>query len=90
MNISLTGLIMGRHHELMEKSSHIQISQKENGRATIYYVPLPDADIDDPSSLFDSSNVAIDFDFKKIAAPLRTKAGKVLLLVPNSVVDEAF
>lgn len=90
MNISLTGLIMGRHHQLMEMSSHIQVSQKENGKATIYYVPLPGVDIDDPSSLFDSNNVAIDFDFKKIETPLRTKAGKVLLLVPNSVVDEAF
>lgn len=90
MNISLTGLIMGRHHVLMEKSSHIQVSQKENGKVTIYYVPLPGADIDAPSSLFDSNNVAIDFDFKKIEAPLRTKAGKVLLLVPNSVLDEMF
>lgn len=89
-SISLTGLIMGRHHQLMEKSSHIQISQKEQGKATIYYVPLPNADIVNPSLLFDSSNVAIDFEFKKIETPLRTKAGKVLLLVPNSVVDEVF
>ena len=81
---------MGRHHQLMEQSSHIQVSQNENGKATIYYVPLSNSDIKDPSVLFDSNNVAIDFVFKKIAAPLRTKAGKVLLLVPNSVVDEAF
>ena len=67
-----------------------QVSQKEHGKATIYYVPLPGVDIDDPSSLFDSNNVAIDFEFKKIGAPLRTKAGKVLLLVSNSVVEEAF
>jgi phenylacetate-CoA ligase len=90
MNISLTGLIMGRHHELMEKSSHIQVSQQEKGEATIYYVPLPGSAITDPSELFDSSNVAIDFEFKQIEAPLRTKAGKVLLLVPNSVVEDAF
>ena len=81
---------MGRHHELMEKSSHIQVSQQEKGEATIYYVPLPGSAITDPSELFDSSNVAIDFEFKQIEAPLRTKAGKVLLLVPNSVVEDAF
>lgn len=87
-NISLTGLIMGRHHQLMEQSSHIQVSQKEEGKATIYYVPLPNVKMDNPASLFDSSNVEIDFEYKKIDAPLRTKAGKVILLVPNSVVDE--
>lgn len=90
MNISLTGLIMGRHHQLMEMSKHIQVSQKENGKATIYYVPLDKSNLNNPESLFDSSNVEIVFDFKKLEEPLRTKAGKVLLLVPNSVVDEYF
>jgi len=88
-NISLTGLIMGRHHHLMEQSTHIQVSQKEKGKATIYYVPLPNVIIDEPASLFDSNNVEIDFEFVKLEEPIRTKAGKVLLLVDSKRVMEA-
>jgi phenylacetate-CoA ligase len=82
VKIPLTGLISGRHHRLMTYCSQLQISQKEQGRATIYYVPLPDVQENlIPEDLFDARGVAIDFEFKKISEPIRTKSGKVLLLV---------
>ncbi len=79
--ISLTGLVMGRHHELFNYCSHIQLSQKEKGKATIYYV-LKDANNNiDAATLFDSSNVDVEFSFKAAAEPIRTISGKINLLV---------
>lgn len=81
--ISLTGLVMGRHHKLFDYCSHIQISQKEKGKATIYYV-LKDKDENiEPYSLFDNSNVDIVFSFHSLAEPIRTISGKVNLLVSS-------
>lgn len=79
--ISLTGLIMGRHHKIFDCCSHIQVSQKEKGHATIYYVPKDGALIENADKLFDSSNVEIDFIFEKLEEPIRTVSGKVNLLV---------
>lgn len=79
--ISLTGLIMGRHHSLFEYCDHIQIMQSERGKATILYVPRLGQSITKPAALFDSSNVNIVFEFKQIDKPIRTKSGKVNLLV---------
>ena len=79
--VSLTGLIMGRHHEIFDKVSHIQITQKEQGKAIVLFVPLENMEINNPGELFDSSNVDIVFEFKKLSSPIRTGSGKVLLLV---------
>ena len=79
--ISLTGLIMGRHHELFNYCDHIQIAQNELGRAVVLYVPRQGVTIDNPESLFDGKGVNIDFDFVKLEEPIRTVSGKVLLLV---------
>lgn len=81
--ISLTGLIMGRHHELFDYCSHIQISQQSKGEAVIYYVLKEKNDSIDPKSLFDSSNTDIDFRFISISEPIRTISGKVNLLVKD-------
>ena len=82
--ISLTGLIMGRHHPLFDSCDHIQIMQKEQGKATILYVSKNNKDIESPESLFDSSNVNVKFSFKRIDSPVRTKSGKVNLLVKSN------
>lgn len=82
--VSLTGLVMGRHHKLFDYCSHIQIAQKEKGEATIYYVPKDCVAIDHPEQLFDTSNVSILFTFESIKEPFRTAAGKVNLLVTST------
>lgn len=82
--ISLTGLIMGRHHELFDYCSHIQISQCIKGKATIYYVLKEKNRQIDPKALFNNSNIDIDFQFKLIPEPIRTVSGKVNLLVKDA------
>lgn len=80
--ISLTGLIFGKHHDLFKYCSQLQISQSENGKATIYYVPILELPKNfEPANMFDDSGINIEFYFKEISEPIRTKAGKVLLLV---------
>lgn len=86
-DISLTGLLMGRHHQLFDYCDHIQITQKEQGKAIILYVPKEGKNIDSPSSLFDSSNIDIDFDFKPLNKPIRTASGKINLLVKYEQFD---
>ena len=81
--ISLTGLIMGRHHHLFDFCEHIQIMQNAPGRATILYVLKDNITIDSPAELFDSSGVSITFDFLRIQSPILTKSGKVNLLVKD-------
>jgi phenylacetate-CoA ligase len=81
--ISLTGLIFGKHHALFNYCSQIQVAQSDKGRAIIYYVANKDSFVGKPAKeLFDSNDIDIDFDFIRIDEPLRTKTGKVLLLIP--------
>ena len=80
--ISLTGLIFGRHHKLFNYCTQVQIAQTTPGCAIVYYV----ADENNlegkkPEELFDSNDIEMDFVFERINQPIRTKAGKVLLLV---------
>lgn len=81
--ISLTGLIMGRHHALFDYCEHIQITQQNDGEATILYVSKDKQIIKNAADLFDSSNVNVVFTYRKIEEPMRTKSGKVNLLVKN-------
>ena len=80
--ISLTGLIFGKHHELFNYCSQMQISQSEQGKATVFYV-APEGNLHgiQPSDLFDANDINISFDFVRIDNPIRTQNGKVLLLV---------
>lgn len=80
--ISLTGLLFGKHHLLFNHCSQIQISQREPGIATIYYV-AKDGSLQgrSPQDLFSADGIDMDFDFVRLDQPIRTKAGKVLLLV---------
>ncbi len=82
--IFLTALIFGRHHELFKKAAHIQVGQKEQGRAQIFVVPRTDISSEEAAKLFDASNVAIDFEFMIIQEPYRTISGKVPLIVKDS------
>ena len=87
--ISLTGLIFGKHHKLFDYCSQIQISQSEKGKATVYYIPKALLPNDfEPSVMFDSSGIEITFTFKKLNEPIKTKSGKVLLMVKDSQIPE--
>ena len=80
--IPLTGLIYGRHHQLFDHCRSLQISQDSPGKATIYYCVLPNSNLPDSvAHLFDSSSVEIEFSFEACDDPIRTKAGKIGLLV---------
>ena len=80
--LSLTGVIFGNHHKLFDYCSQIQIAQSEQGKATVYYVPkqeLPEGF--EPADYFETNNINIDFSFREIKEPIKTKIGKVLLKV---------
>ena len=79
--VSLTGLVMGRHHGLFNLCEHIQVHQDEPGHATIIYVPKIGQKIERPETLFDASNVDVDFCFLERNQPIRTASGKINLLV---------
>lgn len=82
--IPLTGLIYGRHHRLFNYCRSLQISQQSPGLSKIHYCALPGVDLPEPASaLFDSSGVEIDFSYESCAEPIRTKAGKIGLLVES-------
>lgn len=75
--ISLTALIFGRHHNAFGKAEFIQVKSISNGKATLVVTAKEHVSIDD----FDLSNVAIDFELKIVEKPVRTKNGKLPLLI---------
>jgi phenylacetate-CoA ligase len=81
--IPLTGLIFGRHHQLFNYSNHIQVFQNNPGEATILFVPNRDVELNEVYNLFNSENVDIVFNFKKIEKPILTKSGKFNLKVKS-------
>lgn len=86
--ISLTALIFGRHHKLFDYCSHIQVCQSEKGKALVLYVPIEKGFNLSPERLFDSSNIEMEITFKKLNDPVRTKSGKLNLLIPKNQLDE--
>lgn len=77
--INLTGLIFGRHHELFNYSKFLQVKQDSPGKIVVFYVS--EVTEDRASKMFDSSNLNLEIEFKKVANPIRTLAGKVGLLI---------
>lgn len=79
-NINLTGLIFGRHHEIFNFSKFIQVRQSKPGAIEVHYVSdsLP---IEKAGEFFDKKNLDLDISFIKRDEPVRTKAGKVNLLI---------
>jgi len=78
--IPLTGLIFGRHHEIFNYVTHIQVFQKAPGFVTILYCTKEELPIN-VNMLFDSSNVNIEFDFLRVLEPVKTVSGKFKLIV---------
>ena len=79
--IPLTALIFGRHHKAFDVADYVQIGQKEPGRATLYVVMREGVVVGDIAKLLDLSNVDVDFEFEVVDKPIRTKAGKLGLMV---------
>jgi phenylacetate-CoA ligase len=78
--INLTGLIFGRHHELFNYSKFIQVKQVESGVIEIYFVSDSKTSQEAPS-LFDTQNLNFDISFINHKEPIRTKSGKINLLI---------
>jgi phenylacetate-CoA ligase len=79
--ISLTALIFGRHHKLFDYCSHVQICQNKKGEALVLYLPNDNSIELNPNTLFDNSNIEMEFSFKRLDHPIKTIAGKLNLLV---------
>lgn len=81
--ISLTALIFGRHHKIFEIADFVQISQDKPGFATIHITTSQSTILHDINTWFDLTNVNILFTLKRMISPIRTKIGKVPLLIPK-------
>ena len=77
--ISLTALIFGRHHLAFGKADFIQISSDSKGQASLLVTSKNEVKLSD----FDLTNVQIDFNLKILKKPIKTKNGKLPLLVKN-------
>ncbi len=85
--ISLTALIFGRHHKLFDFCTHIQICQMNQGQAIVLYVPRDKSIHFEPDSLFDDRKIEMAFVFKRLDHPIKTKSGKLNLLVKSDQLE---
>lgn len=81
-SISLTSLIFGRHHKAFEFCDHIQVKQVQPGKIELLITSR--FEIDNWMDLFDFSNSFFDVTYRAISRPVKTRAGKVPLLVRES------
>lgn len=79
--IFLTAIIFGRHHALFDHVSHVQVRQEEAGRATIVYTTHDALAPEEAARMFDSKAIKVEFGFERRERPVRTKLGKVPLLI---------
>lgn len=78
-NISLTGLIFGRHHKAFDHSEHVQVRQTSAGELEVLITAKEHRE--DWASLFDFSNSFFRINYSQISQPIRTPSGKVQLLL---------
>lgn len=81
--IPVTAVIFGRHHKLFNFVDSIQLHQASAGSALVLYSASLDLPLDEAKNMFDSSNIEIEFSFKRISQPIRTKSGKVNFVVKD-------
>jgi len=80
--ISLTSLIIGRHHEAFGKIRHVQVRQQSPGVIELLIVPqVEGVSGEELMHGFDFSSVQIEAVPVFISEPVRTAAGKIKLLV---------
>ena len=83
--VSLTAFIFGRHHKAFECVDFIQISQTEPGEAVLHLTTTRSIGKNLLFEMFDFSNVDIEFSIEMRRIPIRTKSGKVPLLVTRYI-----
>lgn len=79
--IYLTALIFGRHHSIFDYVQHVQVKQNEQGKVTFYITSNHSYSHEFLIDKMDLSNVDLDFSFEVIQSPIKTAAGKVVLLI---------
>jgi phenylacetate-CoA ligase len=77
--ISLTALVFGRHHKLFDRVNFIQVKQVLPGTIKVYYSNY--SLVENPSELFDSTNLNMDVLFEQVKEPFKTSFGKIPLLI---------
>ncbi|HBR97208.1 MAG TPA: hypothetical protein DD979_07495 [Gammaproteobacteria bacterium] len=86
-SIGLTALIFGRHHPAFEKLRHVQVYQSRAGEIDVLVVPRkPDMAVKDIKDGFDFSAVEMGVSIHVLAEPVRTRSGKITLLVQEKPV----
>ncbi|PLY16459.1 MAG: hypothetical protein C0631_03795 [Sedimenticola sp.] len=78
-NIALTGLIFGRHHKAFEHAEHIQVKQLDPGKIEILITSQQDKV--NWAELFDFTNASFEVVYTRIKSPIKTKLGKIPLLL---------
>lgn len=81
--LSLTALIFGRHHDAFRVCEFIQIAQESPGVATLYYTTKSELSETSIINMFDFSGVNMAVSYARLDQPIRTKAGKVPLLISH-------
>lgn len=83
--VSLTAMIFGRHHKAFHKFEFVQVSQSKPGSATLHITTKSIFENKNISSLFNLDNIDIEFDFILHQQPIRTRMGKVPLIVTEEM-----
>jgi len=86
--IPLTALVFGRHHKMFDIADFIQVGQDAGGTVT-FYVTLKNIEkigIENMERYFDLKNVDIDYKFKILATPIRSKIGKIRLKIKQPII----
>lgn len=87
--LSLTGLVFGRHHRAFEVASHVQVHQPRPGELDVF-VSTPRGCSDEAQwhEFFDLAGIDMAVRFFSLSHPIRTPSGKtpLLLIEPPSQV----
>lgn len=81
--VFLTALIFGRHHEVFNYATHVQVHQDRPGSAILLVTSRKELSENDARLLFDLSNVDLVFSIHVLDEPIVTVSGKVPLLVKS-------
>ena len=79
--VSLTAFVFGRHHKVFEHAEFIQISQDRPGHALLHVTTRHPIPAEQLTQWFDLTNVDMKFDIKCREQPVRTRQGKIPLLI---------
>lgn len=85
-NIALTALIFGRHHQVFDHASFVQVYQPEPGRIEIQITPADrNETLTEPEigALMDMTGIDMDTTYRSRSEPFRSPSGKTPLLIKS-------